>query len=280
MKYLSIIILTKDEALNLPHCLKSLQGLDAEIFIVDSGSVDRTAEIARQAGCQVVEHPFENQAKQFNWALEKLPLKTPWIMRLDADEKLTAELVQELNEVLLKSPPEISGYQIKRRVFFMGRWIKHGGYYPTWLLRVWRAGSGICEDRWMDEHIVLHNGMMGRLKNDIVDENFKGLSFWIDKHNRYASREVADLMGLQRKTPNEHALPSLNAQAAQRRWLKVNLYGKAPLFLRAILYFIYRYFFLAGFLDGVEGFIFHFLQGFWYRFLVDAKLYEKWHTKA
>jgi glycosyltransferase involved in cell wall biosynthesis len=270
---LSLIILTKDEASNLPTCLASLRSLNPEIFIVDSGSSDQTIEIAKQAGCQVFYHPFENHARQLNWALQNLPITTPWLMRLDADERLTPELADELKRVLPNTPDEVTGYQVKRRVFFMGRWIRHGGYYPTWLLRVWRTGLGTCEQRWMDEHIVLSKGKIANLTHDIIDENQKGLSFWTEKHNRYADREVKDLLGT---TVDEDDLLKGGqiSQASQRRWVKKNLYGQSPMFMRALLYFLMRYTIGLGFLDGVEGLIFHVLQGFWYRFLIDAKIYE------
>jgi glycosyltransferase involved in cell wall biosynthesis len=271
---LSIIILTHNEEANLSRSLVSLKKLDAEIFIVDSGSTDKTVEIAKQAGCQVFEHPWENYAKQLNWALQNLPIKTPWIMRLDADERPTPELIEELKRVLPQTPDTTTGYQLKRRVFFMGRWIRHGGYYPTWLLRVWRTGLGTCEQRWMDEHIVLSQGKIANLQHDIIDENHKGLSFWTDKHNRYADREVKDLLDAMTQKSDDLLKKSHFSQASQRRWIKTNLYARSPLFLRAFLYFLMRYTIGLGFLDGIEGLIFHFLQGFWYRFLVDAKIYE------
>jgi glycosyltransferase involved in cell wall biosynthesis len=272
--YLSAIILTRNEEANLPNCLASLQTLNAEIFIVDSGSNDRTVEIAKKAGCQVFDHPFENQAKQLNWALQNIPIKTPWIVRLDADERLTPELAEELQQTLPTPPKEVTGYQVKRRVFFMGKWIRHGGYYPTWLLRVWRTGIGTCEQRWMDEHIVLSQGKIANLNHDIIDENQKGLSFWVDKHNRYADREVKDLLTIALEPDDPLLKKGQLSQASQRRWVKTNLYARSPLFLRAFLYFLMRYTIGLGFLDGIEGLIFHFLQGFWYRFLVDAKIYE------
>ena len=272
--FLSILILTKDEEENLPICLESLKELNADIFIVDSSSTDRTIDIARRFGCKVYEHAFENHAKQVNWALGNLPIKTPWIMRLDADERLTSELVAELKAVLPQTPDSIAGYQVKRRVFFMGRWIKHGGYYPTWLLRIWRTGAGTCEQRWMDEHIVLSKGGIANFQNDIVDENHKGLGFWIDKHNGYSDREVQDILSARSKEHQGLLGTSQFSQAKQRRWVKNKLYGRFPLFLRAFIYWLLRYTVGLGFLDGIEGLIFHFLQGFWYRFLIDAKLYE------
>lgn len=271
---ISVIILTKNEEANLPDCLASLQKLDAEVFIVDSCSTDQTVEIAQKANCQVFEHPFENHAKQLNWAIQNLPITTPWILRLDADERLTPELAEELKLVLPQTSNDITGYQVKRRVFFMNRWIRHGGYYPTWLLRVWRTGVGTCEQRWMDEHIVLSQGKIVNLQHDIIDENKKGLGFWIDKHNSYADREVKDLLNMAVEQDDSLLKKGQLSQASQRRWIKKNFYGRSPLFLRAFLYFLMRYTLGLGFLDGKEGLIFHFLQGFWYRFLVDAKIYE------
>jgi hypothetical protein len=227
--------------------------------------------LARAAGCHVVEHRFESQARQLNWALDRLAIATPWVMRLDADERLTAELAQELSARLPELPDDVAGLLVKRRVYFWGRWIRHGGYYPTWLLRVWRHGHARCEERWMDEHMVVC-GRSLRLDHDIIDENHRGLSFWTDKHNRYADREVNDLVGLRDRS---RTAGDLDDQPGSRRWLKENLYGRAPLFWRAGAYWLYRYVLLLGFLDGRPGLVFHFLQGFWYRFLVDAKLAER-----
>lgn len=270
---ISVIILTKNESANLSTCLSSLEKLQAKIFIVDSGSTDNTLAIAKKFGCEIYEHPFKNHAEQLNWAIANLPIETPWVMRLDADERLTSELVTEINIELPRAGAEIGGYQLKRRVYFLGKWIKHGGYYPTWLLRIWRNGLGLCEQRWMDEHIVISEGKIINLKHDIIDENKKGLTFWTDKHNHYADREVKDLLS-QNASEDPLLEKQSHSQARQRRWLKKNLYASSPLFLRAFLYFLLRYIVGLGFLDGKQGLIFHFLQGFWYRFLVDAKIYE------
>lgn len=270
MPLLSIVILTKDEEENLPLALASLRGLDAETWVVDSGSSDRTVELAIASGCKVVEHRFTTQAEQLNWALDNLPLAGAWVLRLDADERLTPELATELPGALARAGSDITGFELKRRVYFWGRWIKYGGYYPTWLFRIWRRGAARSEQRWMDEHMVASTGRQLRLGGDIIDENHKGLTFWVDKHNRYADREVRDMVAI----AAEQERIEVSGQAGQRRWLKANVYARTPPFLRAFLYWAFRYFLKAGFLDGLPGLVFHFNQGLWYRLLVDAKLHE------
>lgn len=253
---ISVIILTHDEELNIGRCLDNVSDWADEIFIIDSFSTDKTSEIAKKYQAKIFQHSFKNQAEQFNWALSNLLIQNEWILRLDADEYLTEELKKEISEILPKVPKTVSGFFIKRRVYFMGRWIKHGGYYPIWLLRLFRKGRGRCEEKEMDEHILVTEGLAAKLENDFIDDNRKGLDFWIAKHNGFATREVIDIRRGRK-------------QKAQKR-----LYLMFPKFLRAFVYFFYRYFLRFGFLDGKEGLIFHFLQGCWYRFLVDAKIYE------
>lgn len=270
---LSAIILTYNEELHLGECLGSLKDFADQIFVVDSYSTDRTVEIATNYGAEVIQHPFENQAQQFNWALYTLQIKNDWILRLDADEYVTEALKLEIAQVLPAVPQDISGFFIKRRVYFMNRFIKHGGYYPTWLLRLFRKSAGRSEHRGMDEHIVLLRGHAVKLKNDFVHDNKRDLTDWTNKHNQYSTREVADVLDLEQG--NRGARVRLGGQPARKRWFKEHVYLQLPLFVRPALYFFYRYVVRLGFLDGKEGLIFHFLQGFWYRFLVDAKIYEK-----
>jgi len=267
-KLLSVVILTRNEERNLPFALRSLSSLPVEVFVVDSGSTDATAQIAADAGVRVIAHPWQTYAKQLNWAIETLPITTPWTMRLDADERLTPELVEEIGAALENAPKNVAAFEMRRRVYFWGRWIRHGGYYPIWLVRVWRTGKGHCEDLWMDEHMLVTGGETRQLRGDIIDENHKGLGFWIAKHNDYADREVKDIL------EKRSAAPNLRGQAGRKRKLKIWIYGNSPVFLRAFLYWAYRYFVRLGILDGLAGLVFHFLQGFWYRLLIDAKLHE------
>lgn len=269
---ISAVILTRNEEANLPACLASLRGLADEIVVVDSGSTDRTAEIAQAAGARVTVHAFETQARQLNWALAEVLLRGEWILRLDADERVTPELAAELRATLPAAGADTTGCYFRRRVYFLGRWMRHGGYYPTWLLRVWRRGCADSDDRMMDEHMVLRHGRAAYLRHDIVEENLKGLSVWIDRQNRYASREAA---AVTQDAASIGAAPSFfGPPEARRRWLKYRVYLAAPPFFRAFLYFLVRYVGQLGFLDGREGLIFHFLHGCWYRFLIDAKIYE------
>ncbi len=277
---LSILILTANEEKNIGKCLASIAPLKANVHIVDSGSQDRTIEIAESMGATVTQRPWTTYADQFNWGLHNTHIDSQWVMRMDADEEITPELAKAINKFMLDPPADVAGIYIRRRVYFMGQWIRHGGYYPTWLLRIFRNGQGRCETLFMDEHIVVTGGRAMMMHEDIIDKNNKDLTFWTDKHNKYASREVKDILNkeintLQGTTNTETMEGSVTGrQDSNRRWLKDKLYLRAPLFVRPFLYFVYRYFLRLGFLDGTRGLIFHFLQAFWYRFLVDAKLYE------
>lgn len=296
MKFpISIIILTYNEEIHIERLLKNISDWVDEIFIVDSFSTDKTLEIAKEYGVRIFQHKFENQAQQFNWALDNLEIKNDWILRLDADEYLTEELKEEISfslnpltpaygglrfrlgfgEKEISSSEEVNGFYIKRRVYFMGRWIKHGGYYPTWILRLFKKGKARSEQREMDEHIVLSEGTAGKLKNDFVDENLKDLEDWTNKHNKYSTREANERINMRIANREAQVAKGIAGQTARKRWIKNNFYCRLPLFFRACLYFCYRYFFRFGFLDGKEGLIFHFLQGFWHQFLIDAKIYER-----
>lgn len=273
---LTVIILTKNEESNIEKCIKSFKGIAKRFVIVDSFSTDRTKEICLKLGADFYEHEFIDHASQFNWALENTNITTEWTMRMDADEELTEELVEEIKQKLPNIPKGINGIVLKRRVYFMGKWIKHGGVYPQCLLRIFRTGTAICEQKEMDEHIILLSGKSITFKYDMIDNNTKSLEWWINKHNWYSNKEVAEYYKLKRHVEdNQTVKPSLfKGQAERKRWLKNFFYYKIPLFKRPKWYFWYRYFFKLGFLDGKEGLIFHFLQGYWYRFLVDAKIYE------
>ena len=276
MRNLTVLILTLNEELHIKRCIDSLLPLTNNIFIIDSYSTDRTVEIAKSLGAQVYQNRWPgNHSLQLQWGLEHCPIKTEWIMKMDADEYILPELAQEIKTNIDTLEDDVSGIYIKRRVYFMNRWIKHGGYYPTWLLRIWRHKQGQVEQRWMDEHIKLHSGKSIYFEHDLVDDNKNDLTWWTQKHNHYATREAADILNM---IYNFKQFDSVEAkfsgtQEQRKRWLKKR-YAALPLFLRPLLYFIWRYLFQFGFLDAKAGLIWHFLQGGWYRFLVDAKIHE------
>jgi glycosyltransferase involved in cell wall biosynthesis len=280
MDSLSVLILTSNEEKNIAKCLASIAPTGAKVYIVDSMSDDRTVEIARSMGAIVTQRVWTTYSDQFNWGLDNSGIDSEWIMRMDADEEIMPNLAKAIRTFIENPPVDVSGVYIRRRVYFMGQWIRHGGYYPTWLLRIFRNGQGRCETLFMDEHIVVTGGRTISINHDIIDKNNKDLTFWTDKHNKYASREVKDILNKGRENQSQVGGDTVmqasvaGHQDSSRRWLKDKFYLRMPLFVRPFLYFIYRYFFRLGFLDGTRGLIFHFLQAFWYRFLVDAKLYE------
>ena len=278
MQDISVIILTFNEEKHIARCINSLLTFTDKIFIIDSGSTDKTVEIAENLGAKVAVNPWINYATQFNFGIENNPFKTTWLMRMDADEYVLPELSNEINQKLFETPQEISGIYIKRRVLFFDKWIRHGAYYPIWLLRIWRNGHGICEESWMDEHIKLFQGKTVQMQQDLVDHNLNNLTWWTQKHNLYAIREVIDLLNIKYNFRDFEAVEPklLGTQEQRKRYLKVK-YASLPLFTRPIFYFIYRYFLRLGFIDGKQGLMWHFLQGFWYRFLIDAKIYEIYH---
>ena len=157
----------------------------------------------------------------------------------------------------------------------MGKWIKYGGYYPTKLLRIWKKNCGKYENRWMDEHVILEVGEAAELKFDFIDDNLNNLSWWTQKHNSYATREAIDILNKKFQLMASETIDKSGiSQSEQKRKYKEGIYLKLPLFIRPFVYFFFRYFIQLGFLDGKRGFIWHFLQGLWYRFLVDAKVYQ------
>ncbi len=267
---LSVFIPTLNEEANLPRCLEKLSKLGVTIYIVDSNSTDRTVEIAIAAGCQVFTGSWRTFSDKLNWAIDELPILTPWMMRLDADEWITDELVVELRTKLVATPPEIAAYAFKRRVYFLNRWIRYGGYYPSWKINLWRTHKARCEVREIDEQMQI-DGKIAHLQHDIVDENMNSLAIWTAKHNWYSDQEVVEF---HRAKDNDSEL-LLPKEMSRNRWLRENIFYKMPLFVRPLGYWIYRYIFRLGFLDGTPGLIFHTLHAFWYRFLVDAKIYEK-----
>ncbi len=274
---ITIVILTHDEEVHIERAIRSMAPIAARVFVVDSFSTDRTVELARAAGAHVVQNKFVNHAQQFQWALDHLPIQSEWIMRLDADETPTPELIEEIKQKLPHLPPEATGVNLKRRHIFMGRWIKHGGRYPLTLLRIWRKDAATIEQRWMDEHMVLLHGRAITFQHDFCDENLNDLAFFTVKHNKYATREAIDRLNAEYGLfPRDEAVEkgASSLQARLKRLVKERFYNRLPFGVGPLAYFLWRYIFQLGFLDGREGLIYHCLQGFWYRFLVEARVME------
>jgi glycosyltransferase involved in cell wall biosynthesis len=272
---LTVVILTKNEEHHITRALASVSGIADRCVVVDSGSEDRTVELAEEAGAVILMHPFVTQARQFNWALDQLPDETEWVLRLDADEVVTPELANQIRDTLPSLGFKTQGVYLARRMHFLGRRIRWGGVFPIRVMRLFRHGAGRCEDRWMDEHILV-DGATADLSGEIIDDNLNSLTWWTEKHNSYASREVVDLLNLEYGFMSHETVADLRGgqQAGVKRWLKEKVYARLPGGFRAFSYFFYRYVVRLGVLDGKEGTAFHVLQGFWYRYLVDAKLHE------
>lgn len=307
---IAVIVLTLNEETHIRRCIENVAPLARDVFVVDCFSTDKTVEIAKSLGAQVFQNPWEGlYSRQFNWALDHLPIKTKWVLRLDADEYLCPELIDEIKAKLASLPEDVTGVSFHLRRVFMGRVIRRG-LPRIKMIRLFRYGKARCEQRLMDEHIELLEGRSVTFDGDFADHNLNDIGWWTAKHNGYALREAVDLLDLeygllggdgsfnaeaqrrgdageedggfnaeaQRRgdaggADSGQSAGGLEGQAAEKRRKKMR-YARMPLFWRAFVYFCYRYFLRGGFLEGKEGFLWHFLQGWWYRTLVDAKVWE------
>lgn len=273
MQDITIVILTKNEEVNLPDCLESVKGFAKRCVVVDSGSTDKTELIAKEYGADFFQHPFENYARQFNWALDNTDITTKWTFRLDADERLTPKLCAELSHLMAEHDnDEVNGISMEASLFFMGKEMKHGGPQKRKLM-LFKSGTGRIEDRKMDEHTILSTGRAIECKEKFLHYDFKDMNFWINKLNWYATREMQDYFEF---IHGKNA--SINAQDKEINKIrnkKFGVYYKFPKFLRCWLMFVYAYIFQLGFLDGKEGFIYHWTYHRFYRTLVDCKILEQ-----
>ena len=268
----AIVILTYNEEANIAQALDSVAGWANEIFVLDSLSTDRTLEIAGRYDCQIAQNEFENFAKQRNYALANLPISSEWVLFLDADEWLPMDLKREISALLATSPAE-NGFYVKWRLIWMGKWIRRG-YYPCWILRLLRFGKVSCEDRSVNEHLIVE-GATGRLRNDIMHEDRKGVTDWIAKHNRYATLEALELLNTRSASGYREIDARLfGTQAQRKRWLRYKVWNHLPSLIRPLLYFFYRYILMGGFLDGRVALAYHFLQALWFPMLIDVKYLE------
>lgn len=274
---ITCIILTYNEGLHIARAIRNALSFCREVVVVDSFSTDNTVDVARSEGAKLLQNRWVNYSRQFNWGLEHANITTGWVLRLDADEILEGDLIARIRRELPLLPDTVCGISMDRKHIFMNRWVRHGGRYPLRMTRLWRHGMGVVEDRWMDEHVIV-SGDITHMKGGFSDWSLRDVSFLIEKHNGYATREAIDALAekydLFRRGGSSGREGHMPAQARLKRWLKNSIYNRLPLGVGPLGYFLFRYFFQLGFLDGPTGFIYHFNQGLWYRTLVDAKKFE------
>lgn len=254
---ITVIILTFNEERHIQRCIERIKPITNDVFVVDCFSDDRTKEIAEANGAIVVQHKWPgNQAEQFNWALENLPIKSTWVLRLDADEYLYKETLEEIKEKLSNQSliDDVTSFSFVRDRTFMGQKVKYG-CHEIELVRMFRFGYGHCERKEMDERIITYSGRNVKLKGHFIDDSLISFEDWKKKHINYAEREARQYF-IPNQTPTK------------------NFYYKLPPYFRSFAYFCYRYFLCLGFLDGVAGLRWNFWQGLWYRCLVDYKIGE------
>ena len=260
MTDISVIILSKNERLHMQRCLEKLAPLEPrQIFVVDCFSDDGSDQTAANLGASVVQHAWPGcYAKQFNWALDHLPIESTWVLRLDADEYLYPETCEEVKALMGNLPPDVTSLSLSLARVFRGGRIRHGGTAHLPMVRFFKYGIGRCEDRAMDEHIITSEGRDYRLKGEFADDNLNSMDWWREKHRGYAKREAADALAFER---GEIRFKPIKEK-----------YYRLPRYFRAFAYFAFRYFLKAGFLDGYAGWMWNFWQGLWYRCLVDREI--------
>jgi len=268
----SVVILTYNEEKNIKDCIESVLDFTQHIYVIDSGSTDKTLDILSNYPVQILSNPFTNYSQQRNWALNSIDFKTEWILNMDADHRASKEFKSEVKQLLKGIPTDINGILASRRTMFMDKWIKYGGHYPTYHAVMFRLGKGKCEDKLYDQHFLVEGNTM-KVKGDIIDMITESLSTFTLRHDKWSNLEA--IQQFENKLNEEGIIKAdVNGNPIQKRRYYKNLYEKFPLFVRPFIYFFIRYFLKFGFLDGKRGLIFHFLQCFWFRFLIDAKIYE------
>jgi glycosyltransferase involved in cell wall biosynthesis len=270
----ALVVLTYNSEADLDRCLASAAGWVGEAFIVDSFSEDATAEIAKRHGAQVHTHRFEGFAAQRNWALQNLPFSYEWVFFLDADEEVLPELRDEILALFRRGEPRESGFFVPRRFVWMGRWLRHGGYYPASELQLFRHRRCRVIDAGLREYNAIE-GEVGALRHDLVHEARKGLGYWIQKHVMYAGLEADEqVTGAGAARLREAQRPGVYLEGTSRNRIRERVWNRIPLFVRPLVLFGYRYVFRLGFLDGVPGLVYCFLHEIWYQFLIDLRVWE------
>jgi putative colanic acid biosynthesis acetyltransferase WcaF len=247
---LDVLIQTHNEEINLPHTLKSVQGVANRVFVVDSGSTDRTVQIAGEFGAVVVQKAWEGYARQKNWALDNLPFESPWILILDADESLTPELRHEIVNIIARPVQNVpqSAFYLNRLTIFMGREIRHCNYFPAWNIRLFKRGLARYEDRNVHEHMIVQ-GPTSHLRYLMRHEDRRGLEHFIAKHNRYSTLEAMEIYRHNERWPGLWRF--FHDRVARRRYMKYSILPK--LALPWFFTFVWMYFIRGGILDRRAG---------------------------
>lgn len=268
------IILTKNEEVNIQACLSSAAGFAKRMVVVDCGSTDNTVALARQLGAEVYEHAFEYYARQFNWALQNTGITTQWVIRLDADETLPPALCRELEQIITQnSGNQMNGIAIQADLFFLGRCLKYGPRKKRKLM-LFKTAFGQIEDRKRDAHSVISQGYSVFASQRFIHRDIRSLDDFIRRYAWYATREMQDYLAYEKNAAAEAKIKTEKV-IGRHRQRKFGLYYKAPMYLRAWLWFLYNYIFRLGILDGRSGFLYCYFECYWYRMLVDAKILEQ-----
>lgn len=270
-------MLTYNEEIHLQRLFNSLEGINAQVYVLDSGSTDATVSIANNHGAVVLTHPFENHPRQWDFALKNFDIKTQWVICLDADQVVTPELKAKLQTFKDEDHAGIDGIYFCRKNYFKGRWIKHGGYYPFYMLKMFRYGKGFSDlNEEMDHRFIVAGKTVVWKNGYIKEENLKenNIRFWIEKHNRYSDLVAREEVERMQKIRTQTISPDFWGAPDERTARLKQIWWQLPLYVRPMLYFIYRFILRLGILDGREGTIFHFLQAYWFRLIVDIKIDE------
>jgi len=270
------VVLTFNEEKNLPKCLDSLAQEVAQIMVVDSFSTDRTVEIARNYTDNIIAHQYDGHPQQWDWVLENAPMSQEWIFAIDADFVVTPALWNDLRKKLATADSSTNAYYVRHREVFRGRHIRFGGIYPNHWLRIFRKG---CVSVDLNELVDVHfyvNGRIGTIEYDVIEKNYKddNIFFWIQKQNNFARRQAKEELGRKNNATKSPGAANLFGNREERKLALKNIWYRLPLYFRPLIYFCYRYIFRLGFLDGRQGFVYHFTQGLLYRLLVDINLEE------
>ena len=268
------IILTHNEEKNISKAIKSANKVSNIVYVVDSFSDDKTINIAKKLNAKILKKKFKNHSEQFNWALNKIHPKEKWVLRLDADEYLEDSLINEINIKMNYLKKDVNGITFKLKEKFLDKFIRFGGRRNLRILRLWKYGFGKIENRLMDEGVYLFSGRIKHFSNYIVNDNSKDINQYILKHQSYASKEAIEVIDKKYNILKKNSRKNFNIDTKRKikLFIKNRIYYNLPYPISSSLYFIFRYFILLGFLDGKIGFIYHFIQGYWYRVMVGEKV--------